>query len=78
MRFGNDDYGHPMLSMFATYKVGYNGITLVVARPNKNTFECTFGSSGQSVVIDLPDDMSAATKAIKYFFASVFDIEDYY
>jgi hypothetical protein len=78
MRFGNDDYGHPMLSMFATYKVGYNGITLVVARPNKNTFECTFGSSGQGITIDLPDDMSAATKAIKYFFASVFDVEDYY
>jgi hypothetical protein len=78
MRFGNDDYGYPMLSMFATYKVSYNGITLVVARPNKNTFECTFESSGQGITIDLPDAVSAATKAIKYFFASVFDIEDYY
>jgi len=78
MRFGSDDYGYPMLSMFATYKVSYNGITLVVARPNKNTFECTFESSGQGITIDLPDTMSAATKAIEYFFASVFDIEDYY
>jgi hypothetical protein len=37
MRFGSDDFGHRMLSMFATYKVSYNGITLVVARPNRNT-----------------------------------------
>ena len=45
----------------------------------KNTFEYTFGeSSGQSVTIDLPDTMSAATKAIEHFFASVFDVEDYY
>ncbi len=78
MRFGSDDYGYPMLSMFATYKVSYNGITLVVARPNKNTFECTFESSGQSVAIDLPNTMTAFIKAIEYFFASVFDIEDYY
>ena len=78
MRFGNDDSGYPMLSMFATYKVSYNGITLVVARPNKNAFECTFESSGQGITIDLPDTMSAATKAIEYFFASVFDVEDYY
>ena len=78
MRFGNDDRNHPMLSMFATYKVSYNGITLVVARPNKNTFECIFESSGQSVVIDLPNTMTAFIKAIEYFFASVFDIEDYY
>ncbi len=78
MRFGNDDAGYPVLSMFATYKVSYNGITLVVARPNKNTFECTFEFSGQGITIDLPNDMSAATKAIEYFFASVFDVEDYY
>ena len=80
MRFGNDDAGYPMLSMFATYTVSYNDITLVVARPNENTFECTFESSGQSVAIDLPNtmSMSAATKAIEYFFAAVFDVEDYY
>ena len=78
MRFGADDIGYPTLSMFATYTVYYNDVTLVVARPNKNTFKCTFESSGQSVTIDLPDAMSAATKAIEYFFASVFDVEDYY
>ena len=78
MRFGADDIGYPTLSMFATYKVCYNGITLVVARPNKNTFKCTFESSGQGITIDLPDVMSAATQAIEYFFASVFDVEDYY
>jgi hypothetical protein len=78
MRFGNDDHNHPMLFMFATYTVSYNDITLVVARPNENTFEYTFGSAGQSVTIDLPDTMSAATKAIEHFFASVFDVEDYY
>jgi len=49
-----------------------------VARPNENIFECTFKSSGQSVAIDLPNAMSAATKAIEYFFAAVFDVEDYY
>ena len=78
MRFGNDDIGYPVLSMFATYTVSYNDITLVVARPNENTFECTFESSGQSIAIDLPNAMSAATKAIEYFFAAVFDVEDYY
>jgi hypothetical protein len=78
MRFGNDDIGYPVLSMFATYTVSYNDITLVVTRPNENTFECTFESSGQSIAIDLPNAMSAATKAIEYFFAAVFDVEDYY
>ena len=77
MRFGNDNTGHRMLSMFATYTVYYNGITLVVARPNENTFEYAFGSSGQSITIDLPNT-AAATKAIEHFFASVFDVEDYY
>ena len=77
MRFGADDIGYPTLSMFATYTVYYNGITLVVARPNENTFEYAFESSGQSITIDLPNT-AAATKAIEHFFASVFDVEDYY
>jgi hypothetical protein len=77
MRFGNDDLGYPRLSMFATYTVSYNDITLVVARPNENTFEYAFESSGQSITIDLPNT-TAATKAIEYFFAAVFDVEDYY